>query len=58
LSAIAKKPSRLHDLGVLDNQERQYLLQLKEIFDDEQITIASEEKERAPFAVSHRVIQK
>jgi hypothetical protein len=40
---------RLHDLGVLDNVERPYLLKLKGIF-DEQVKIAAAEVEKLPFA--------
>ncbi len=47
---------RLHELGALNNQEMQSVLQLEAIV-DEQIKIASAEKERIPFAVWHRVIQ-
>jgi hypothetical protein len=47
---------RLHELGALNNQEMQSVLELKAIV-DEQIKIASAEKERIPFAVGHRVIQ-
>jgi hypothetical protein len=39
---------RLHDLGVLDNVERPYLLKLKDIF-DEQVKIATAETEKLPL---------
>jgi hypothetical protein len=47
---------RLHELGALNNQDRQSILALKAIV-DEQIKVATAEKERIPFAVVQRVIQ-
>jgi hypothetical protein len=42
---------RLHDLGVLDNVERPYLLKLKDIF-DEQVKIATAESEKLQIYIS------
>jgi hypothetical protein len=47
---------RLHDLGVRDNEETPYLLKLKSVF-DEQVKIATEDIEKLPFAISHRILQ-
>jgi hypothetical protein len=48
--------TRLPDLGVLSNQDKPSILALKAILDD-QIKIATAEKERVPSAVGQRVIQ-
>jgi hypothetical protein len=47
---------RLQDLGALTSQDKQTILALKAIV-DEQIKIATAEKERIPSAVGQRVIQ-
>jgi hypothetical protein len=47
---------RLQDLGVLTNQDKQSILALKAIV-DEQINIATAENERIPSAVGQRVIR-
>jgi hypothetical protein len=47
---------RLQELGALNNQDKQSILSLKAIV-DEQIKIATAEKERIPSAVGQRVIQ-
>jgi hypothetical protein len=47
---------RLQELGALNIQEKQSILALKAII-DEQIKIASAEKERIPSAIGQRVIQ-
>jgi hypothetical protein len=51
-----KTVQRLQDLGVLSNQDKPSILALKAILDD-QIKIATAEKERVPSAVGQRVIQ-
>jgi hypothetical protein len=51
-----KTVQRLQELGALNNQDKATILALKAIF-DEQIKIATAEKERIPFAVAQRVIQ-
>jgi hypothetical protein len=51
-----KTVQRLQDLGALNNQDKQSILSLKAIF-DEQIKIVPAEKERIPSAVGQRVIQ-
>jgi hypothetical protein len=51
-----KTVQRLQDLGALNNQDKQSILALKAIV-DEQIKIATAEKERMPSAVGQRVIR-
>ena len=51
-----KTVQRLHELGALNNQNKATILALKAIV-DEQIQIATAERERIPFAVAQRVIQ-
>jgi hypothetical protein len=51
-----KTVQRLQDLGALNNQDKQSILALKAIV-DEQIKIATAEKERIPSAVGQKVIQ-
>jgi hypothetical protein len=51
-----KTVQRLQELGVLNNQEKQSILALKAIV-DQQIKIAAAEKEKIPSAVGQRVIQ-
>ena len=48
--------ARLYHLGVMDNEGRESLLNLKAIL-DERIDIATKEQARAPFAVSQRMMQ-
>jgi hypothetical protein len=48
--------ARLYQLGVMDGEGRETLLNLKAII-DERIVIATKERASVPFAVSHRVIQ-
>ncbi len=50
-----KTVQRLQDLGALSNQDKQSILALKAIV-DEQIKIVTAEKERIPSAVGQRVI--
>ena len=51
-----KTVQRLQDLGALSSQDKQSILALKAIV-DEQVKIATAEKERIPSAVGQRVIQ-
>jgi hypothetical protein len=51
-----KTVQRLQDLGALNNQDKQSILALKAIV-DEQIKTATAEKERIPSTVGQRVIQ-
>jgi hypothetical protein len=46
---------RLYDLGVFRTQAQPELLELKAIF-DEQIKLASDEKQRIPFTISQRIL--
>ena len=46
---------RLFELGVIRTQAQPELLELKAIFED-QIKIATEEKQRIPFAISQRTL--
>jgi hypothetical protein len=48
--------ARLYQLGVMDGEERETLLNLKAIIDDN-IATATKERATIPFAVSHRVLQ-
>jgi hypothetical protein len=48
--------ARLYQLGVIDSEGRESLLNLKAII-DERIEVATKEQAKVPFAVSQRVIQ-
>ncbi len=48
--------ARLYQLGVMDGEGRETLLNLKAVI-DERIVTATKERANVPFAVSHRVLQ-